>query len=973
VNKSSSRIFFVSEQVKLAFTSCLLIWIWYCEERFLLLLWTVSVFKAQRDWSMADRDGQPLFIYRVLRPDQEVGPLVPKYPLEAGEELTPEVVEAEVVNGGRFLPFTAERSVVLAFGGCFSRIAQVDERHLEPAQVAHLDSDWLRKFTLTTDTARSRSRRSDEVIVAQEVPSYKIVKVTITNTLRKLMPRCGNDADYFPTEAALLAAFNAEDRSALDIARYSTANKRLFRVTIGGRNYIAHPPRPNYSLDHDLLTDDKLVALANHEFACFMSYRTLQPKHSPRCALYELELQTDFPKSPPGHTTKWALILLEELNFLDDEGDEVLEQVREAANALLPADVLLGNWHCTGDTKSIRDLAKESEGLYARNMDGEIVRAAVDRALGCVYPEDVEGASPKYTSVLPFSDDCKLLLQSLLDNNEWLFRRPSADWWSLPSAFLATRLYDPTVAERLCDDLQAMDACWPEVLGSNHLQCVHGEHYTESTNATHMSLQKLLMRRCESIAAQLPYRILPMCGRGPVGRDGHAMIALPRQGLGQFIIMGGNSADGALSDCWQFDRKTLTWSQLPSMPGGGRYSFTAALVEDRYIVVFGGWAGEKEYFNDILVLDVLHLQGPTWLENVQQTGERPGGRCRHAAVLFPAVEREGNTLTAKLAVVGGFGVRRKGLWDKLKDMWEGLITITEQAFPSGAPGAGAVGTAAVTVGVQWQCRGDAESAVHRHFIFSMEGDKRLLLLGGFGQIFSRLNVLQDGSPPSPPSPGAPNSTPVAKKRVIIAKVRAVLKNGRGDSRSYAGFAAVLDHTESRVLLMGGASSARPGQTDAGTGRGGRGGGRGRCGGRGRGGTGTDTVAGTLGGFGSRPAIGKPLTMIVLKRTLTDGGEFWTLEPFKPLELPEEHCLPAMTSWTACLLNHEVLLFGGRSGEAFSSALYAIRLRPDRATRLDLIRILAARLEELVIGASDPAEALAVAREALPCFGAQAAN
>jgi N-acetylneuraminic acid mutarotase len=119
-----------------------------------------------------------------------------------------------------------------------------------------------------------------------------------------------------------------------------------------------------------------------------------------------------------------------------------------------------------------------------------------------------------------------------------------------------------------------------------------------------------------------------------MGRDGHCQVAVPTQNA--FVILGGNSQIGALNDCWLFERRTCQWTELPRLPGAGRYSFSANLLKDRYIVVFGGCDNkEKNYFNELFVLDMDDPSGrPVWRGVKTLCGGDPTPRCRHASNIF---------------------------------------------------------------------------------------------------------------------------------------------------------------------------------------------------------------------------------------------------------------------------------------------------------------------------------------------------
>ena len=111
----------------------------------------------------------------------------------------------------------------------------------------------------------------------------------------------------------------------------------MFRVDIEGKMWIAILPRPNYSLEKEVLFGSELVKLAKHQFAILCSYRCLGAPVPP-AAFYTFQLSESMTEG--GRIYSSACILLE--NMIMEGLKE--DQVMEVTKTLFPFDVLFGNW-----------------------------------------------------------------------------------------------------------------------------------------------------------------------------------------------------------------------------------------------------------------------------------------------------------------------------------------------------------------------------------------------------------------------------------------------------------------------------------------------------------------------------------------------------------------------------------------------------------------------------------------------------
>ena len=209
--------------------------------------------------------------FRVLRPDEDVKRLKAKdpqreFPTDPEERRL--LIQEHIKYGSRpgysspWLSLTADLDVALAFAGPVSRVAFVRIKDLQQekreSEVKWLDKENLQRVLRTEKVALARSRRSDEVLVFKELGCAHLLEITLAERpVRVLAPgfeQC--DSMKFPAHMQHLPqAYEAIGGS----------NKRMFRVIIAGKRWIALLPRPNYSLDTKVLFGRELVQLAKHQ------------------------------------------------------------------------------------------------------------------------------------------------------------------------------------------------------------------------------------------------------------------------------------------------------------------------------------------------------------------------------------------------------------------------------------------------------------------------------------------------------------------------------------------------------------------------------------------------------------------------------------------------------------------------------------------------------------------------------------
>jgi hypothetical protein len=353
-------------------------------------------------------------IFRVLRHDETSTIVSPRnqLPLKLPIE---NAVERHINYGSNpeyesnLVSFTAELNVALAFGGCVSRIAVADLNNMSNGRYIKLDKDYLRHF-LTDKTAQKRSRRSDEVLLADSVPAT-ILPVTLLSVQLSLTPGYeSSDSKNFPTADEMEIALKPEN-----LISISGANQRFFEIEMNdGRRFIVHPSRPNYCLESSILFGDELVKLCKCEFTNYGTYRAISPDSVPKCAMYTCNLQYELDDSVV--TFPWPILVFEHFGFCDLKKEDLFDTALD----LFAPDILLGNWACREDEEK---LTKGSEAIYARrSSDDGIIRVSVDRALGCTYPEDRQ-KNKQALSGCEFDDDPHDMINALRndDSSRWLY------------------------------------------------------------------------------------------------------------------------------------------------------------------------------------------------------------------------------------------------------------------------------------------------------------------------------------------------------------------------------------------------------------------------------------------------------------------------------------------------------------------------------------------------------------------------
>lgn len=361
-------------------------------------------------------------MYRVLRAEECVAsatlsPASPLSPSERAPQRIVEICEEHVLRGSsagyksQCLSFSTSLQVAFAFAAGILRIAVACPQALNPADYVVL-AEINDQFE--SQEARDRSARSHEVLMFTSLSpgQYNILDVTPRVTGRSLAPDFERaDSSLFPTMERLEAAVQSGQ---LNVERLASANKRFFRVQVGGRHYVCRTPRPNVSSSDPMLCGEDLVRLAAHEFTCMACYRRVCPSRVPRCALYELSCACPLTHQP----VRWAILLFEDFQLGADVSEHA--QLMETAQALLPWDTLFANWNSAGKAQSLKELGSKAEALYGwigRPGDRRCVRIDVSRAFGCTYPEDLD----KSKATVPLASSILALCGVHAKQHAWLY------------------------------------------------------------------------------------------------------------------------------------------------------------------------------------------------------------------------------------------------------------------------------------------------------------------------------------------------------------------------------------------------------------------------------------------------------------------------------------------------------------------------------------------------------------------------
>jgi len=222
----------------------------------------------------------------------------------------------------------------------------------------------------------------------------------------------------------------------------------------------------------------------------------------------------------------------------------------------------------------------------------------------------------------------------------------------------------------------------------------------------------------------------------PPPRARHAAIPLDDKNL---LIFGGLDKRHRFDDLWVFNTNDKVWTQV--VPSGdakpdARAHFTATKFFDR-VIVFGGYGGNGQVYNDVWILHVESPSSMRWeniSEQVVSNGAKPPTpRFDHSAFIYP-VTPNSDTFD-KLVIMGGRDLSNMFTDAHLLDL-KHMVWSTEAAAP----------------GLQTEvCNNlcDGVESVPYHKVFSFGGKR------GMMQYMNNVEVMDAGSEvwSSPPVAG----------------------------------------------------------------------------------------------------------------------------------------------------------------------------------------------------------------------------
>jgi len=370
----------------------------------------------------------------------------------------------------------------------------------------------------------------------------------------------------------------------------------------------------------------------------------------------------------------------------------------------------------------------------------------------------------------------------------------------------------------------------------------------------------------------------------PKGRDGHVAVAYN----GFMYVFGGNFDTGPLDDIWKLDTVNESWTRLESqIPNGGRYSMTGNIYREKYFILFGGEKGRNKQTNEILVFDMSMEK----FVDVTSIGTPPSPRCRHASCI---------SQNSEIVIAGGFNK------EKSKSIVVGNLREINQGIE-----------------VKWRKTGFLTRGLHRHLVYpdKVNNSDVYVVVGGFGQSLMKLNTYNSRTLKHEKTFTIRDVLTATQRQPLLsddedrldstdsADKSQPIKNGK----SLAGFAAVLDEVNQRVVSFGGDCASLNRYTN-----------------------GMNQASSYSFGKYTSDA-GNALKMFYLEWDTDSkiGVKEFSLRINEDHEnLDEKYKLPNLSSRSACMFDHDrVLLFGGRRDNYFSNEVYVVNLNPDMGKSL----------------------------------------
>ena len=261
-------------------------------------------------------------------------------------------------------------------------------------------------------------------------------------------------------------------------------------------------------------------------------------------------------------------------------------------------DCLVGNWRLFGFT--VEDRLRHI--VVIVNDGKSFARRSAESAFGLVYQDDRQ----KKRSIIEWRDTSVPELDQLRRLQPWVYGH----------------LSDEDIAQQIAFMFQS------------GLEKIIQEVFSCETD-----ICEQLLKRAFWLQQRLNWFPLPLASKEcPCARDGHTAVIVGSGDNRRMIVFGGSTGDKSegtpIGDVWSLNLKTHVWSCIDSSRQQlARYSHTATLWKDRYMVVIGGAFGTNRFFNDIQVFDCDQNR---WLQCRNNTSPNVvfPKIARHAAVLY---------------------------------------------------------------------------------------------------------------------------------------------------------------------------------------------------------------------------------------------------------------------------------------------------------------------------------------------------
>lgn len=269
--------------------------------------------------------------------------------------------------------------------------------------------------------------------------------------------------------------------------------------------------------------------------------------------------------------------------------------INDLASAFV-VDCLIGNWRLFGFTTEdhLRHIVVHGNSLARRSAES---------AFGVVYQDDRMKKRP----IIEWRDTSVPELDQLKRVHSWVYGQ----------------LSDEDVARQIAYIFQA-----------------GVEKHIKALFAAEGTLCDQLGRRVYWLQQRLNWFPLPIVtsSTSPCPRDGHTAVIVGSGENRRMIVFGGstggNTEGNPIGDVWSLNLRTCLWSRIAeSTQELARYSHTATLWKDRYMVVIGGALSNKAFLNDVQVFDCEQCR---WLTCTKTPADDLPKLARHAAVLYNA-------------------------------------------------------------------------------------------------------------------------------------------------------------------------------------------------------------------------------------------------------------------------------------------------------------------------------------------------